>query len=216
MTTSRISGFYNLPIEQRRAKLAESADLHQDELAPYILNGGLSTEAADHMIENVIGIHALPLGIGLNFRVNGKDVLVPMAIEEPSVVAGASFMAKIARAGGGFQSTTSDPLMIGLLGQAHAQAGDTAEARALLRQLDALPAGIPRNGARAHVELGLRDTTAAFAALEQATTDREPVFAAEPLGTELFAAIRRTPHFTALLGKLGFSVAAATAIRGSR
>jgi hydroxymethylglutaryl-CoA reductase len=113
MTTSRISGFYNLPIDQRRAKLAESADLHQDELAPYILNGGLSTEAADHMIENVIGIHALPLGIGLNFRVNGKDVLVPMAIEEPSVVAGASFMAKIARAGGGFQSTTSDPLMIG-------------------------------------------------------------------------------------------------------
>ena len=65
------------------------------------------------MIENVIGMHSLPLGIGLNFQVNGKDVLVPMAIEEPSVVAGASFMAKLVRAGGGFQATTSAPEMIG-------------------------------------------------------------------------------------------------------
>ena len=65
------------------------------------------------MIENVIGMHSLPLGIGLNFQVNGRDVLVPMAIEEPSVVAGASFMAKLVRAGGGFQATTSAPEMIG-------------------------------------------------------------------------------------------------------
>jgi hydroxymethylglutaryl-CoA reductase len=113
MTTSRISGFYNLPIEQRRTKLAEAADLHPDDLAAYVVNGGISTEAADHMIENVIGTHALPLGIGLNFLVNGKDVLIPMAIEEPSVVAGASFMAKLARTGGGFHATTSEPLMIG-------------------------------------------------------------------------------------------------------
>jgi hydroxymethylglutaryl-CoA reductase len=113
MTTSRISGFYNLPLEQRRAKLAESAGLSPDDLAPYTLNGGLSTEAADHMVENVIGTHALPVGIGLNFQVNSKDVLVPMAIEEPSVVAGASFMAKLVRASGGFHATTSEPLMIG-------------------------------------------------------------------------------------------------------
>ena len=73
----------------------------------------LPPEAADHMVENVIGTFALPLGIGLNFQVNGKDVLVPMAIEEPSVVAGASFMAKLVRAGGGFQATTTAPLMIG-------------------------------------------------------------------------------------------------------
>ncbi len=65
------------------------------------------------MIENVVGLHALPLGIGLNFMVNGRDVLVPMAIEEPSVVAGASFMAKLARAGGGFHATASEPHMIG-------------------------------------------------------------------------------------------------------
>ena len=113
MTTSRISGFYNLTLEERRAKLIDAAALSLDDLAAYVSNGGLNAEAADHMIENAIGTHALPLGIGLNFMVNGRDVLVPMAIEEPSVVAGASFMAKLARAGGGFIATTSEPLMIG-------------------------------------------------------------------------------------------------------
>ena len=71
------------------------------------------------MIENVIGLYSLPLGIALNFQVNGRDVLVPMTIEEPSVVAGASFMAKLARAGGGFTATTTDPLMIGQMQVIH-------------------------------------------------------------------------------------------------
>src|SRR5574341_2343734 len=112
MTTSRISGFYNMTLEQRRAKLAEVAHQTSENMLPWI-TGGLSPEAADHMIENVIGLHSLPLGIALNFQVNGKDVLVPMALEEPSVVAGASFMAKLVRAGGGFQATTTEPHMIG-------------------------------------------------------------------------------------------------------
>jgi hydroxymethylglutaryl-CoA reductase len=119
MTTSRISGFYNLTLEQRRAGLAEAAALAPDDLAAYLAGGGLSAEAADHMIENVIGTHALPLGIALNFQINGRDVLVPMAIEEPSVVAGASFMAKLARAGGGFTATSTDPLMIGQMQVIH-------------------------------------------------------------------------------------------------
>ena len=112
MTNSRISGFYNLTIEERRANIADSAHLAPEDLLPFN-DGGLTPEAADHMIENVIGTHSLPLGIGLNFQVNGRDVLVPMAIEEPSVLAGASFMAKLVRAGGGFQATTSAPEMIG-------------------------------------------------------------------------------------------------------
>jgi hydroxymethylglutaryl-CoA reductase len=79
-----------------------------------VLSGaaGLSPAQADHMIENVIGLHALPLGVALNFLVNGREVLVPMAVEEPSVVAGASFMAKLARAGGGFFAHTTPPEMI--------------------------------------------------------------------------------------------------------
>ena len=112
MTSSRITGFYNQSIEERRAKLAEASQRTSEDLSPW-MTGGVSAEAADHMIENVVGTHALPLGIALNFMVNGRDVLVPMAIEEPSVVAGASFMAKLARAGGGFTATTTEPLMIG-------------------------------------------------------------------------------------------------------
>ncbi|GAB4455313.1 MAG: hydroxymethylglutaryl-CoA reductase, degradative [Anaerolineales bacterium] len=124
MTTSRISGFYNMTLEERRAKLAEALSspegthLTPPELAAWT-SGGLSPEAADHMIENVVGLHSLPLGIALNFVVNGREVLVPMAIEEPSVVAGASFMAKLARAGGGFTATATDPLMIGQMQVIH-------------------------------------------------------------------------------------------------
>jgi hydroxymethylglutaryl-CoA reductase len=112
MTNSRISGFYNLTLDERRAKLAEAADQTPESLLPFT-TGGLSAESADHMIENVIGMFALPVGIGLNFMVNGRDVLIPFVVEEPSVVAGASFMAKLARAGGGFTATTTEPLMIG-------------------------------------------------------------------------------------------------------
>src|SRR5512147_2964581 len=112
MTTSRISGFYSMTLDARRAKIADISALTPENLLPFA-TGGLSPEAADHMIENVIGLYSLPLGIALNFQVNGKDVLVPMTLEEPSVVAGASFMAKLARAGGGFQATTTEPHMIG-------------------------------------------------------------------------------------------------------
>ena len=112
MTSSRISGFYNLPLDERHAKIVDNSPLTPEDLLPFA-SGGLTPEAADHMIENVIGTHSLPLGIGLNFQVNGRDVLVPMTIEEPSVVAGASFMAKLIRTGGGFQATTSAPEMIG-------------------------------------------------------------------------------------------------------
>ena len=112
MGTSRLAGFYNQSLEERLTRAAEAAGLNPAELAAWT-SGGLSLESADHMVENAIGMHALPLGLGLNFQINGRDVLVPMAIEEPSVVAGASFMAKLARAGGGFQTTSSAPLMIG-------------------------------------------------------------------------------------------------------
>jgi hydroxymethylglutaryl-CoA reductase len=112
MTNSRISGFYNLTLEERRAKLLESAPLSPEDLLPFS-NGGLSADTADHMIENVIGMYSLPVGIGLNFMINGRDVLVPFVVEEPSIVAGVSFMAKLTRAGGGFIATTTESLMIG-------------------------------------------------------------------------------------------------------
>ena len=112
MSTSRIAGFYKLTIEERLVQAASAAGLQTDDLFAW-KTGGVRPETADHMVENVVGVHALPVGLGLNFQVNGRDVLVPMVIEEPSVVAGASFMAKLARTAGGFQTTSTSPLMIG-------------------------------------------------------------------------------------------------------
>jgi hydroxymethylglutaryl-CoA reductase len=110
---SRIPSFYNLSMEERLEALAQHSQLEDQDLA--VLRGltGLDAGQADHMIENVVGVHGLPLGIALNFVVNGREVLVPMAIEEPSVVAGASFMAKLAREGGGFKAHTTPAEMIG-------------------------------------------------------------------------------------------------------
>jgi hydroxymethylglutaryl-CoA reductase len=110
--TSRLPGFYKQSIGERLAMITAAADLTDEEGA--ILSGaaGLHTDTADHMIENVVGIHALPLGIATNFLINGREVLVPMAIEEPSVVAGASFAARLARAGGGFFTSSTPSHMI--------------------------------------------------------------------------------------------------------
>ncbi|MDH5506918.1 MAG: hydroxymethylglutaryl-CoA reductase, degradative [Anaerolineae bacterium] len=111
--SSRIPGFYNLSLPERQAQLDRKGLLSPQEFAALTADPGLTLDQANHMIENVVGLHALPLGIALNFQINGKDVLVPMAVEEPSVVAGASFMAKLARAGGGFLTQSSPPEMIG-------------------------------------------------------------------------------------------------------
>jgi hydroxymethylglutaryl-CoA reductase len=110
---SRLPGFYNHPLSERRRLLAELTGLADDDLDALCGQVALSADQADHMVENVVGVYGLPLGIALNFVVNGKDVLVPMAIEEPSVVAGASYMAKLARLGGGFHAHTTPPEMIG-------------------------------------------------------------------------------------------------------
>ncbi len=110
---SKISGFYKLTPEERLKLAAERASLTEASLHGLTSAGTLQIEQADLMIENTIGLMTLPFGIGVNFRVNERDVLVPMVIEEPSVVAGASFMAKLVRAGGGFTASSSEPVMIG-------------------------------------------------------------------------------------------------------
>ncbi|RMF42042.1 MAG: hydroxymethylglutaryl-CoA reductase, degradative [Anaerolineae bacterium] len=111
MRTSRIPGFYNRTLEERRACL--EGLLSPEELAALSGEPGLLSEHADHMIENVVGRYALPLGLALNFIINGREVLIPMVVEEPSIVAGASFMAKLARPTGGFTAHCTPPHMIG-------------------------------------------------------------------------------------------------------
>lgn len=107
------SKFYNLTQESRLARLLAESNLSEE--AGNILSGrdGLSAEAADHMIENVIGTFSLPVGIAQHFMVNGRNIPIPMVVEEPSIVAGASFMAKLARNTGGFFASSSAPEMIG-------------------------------------------------------------------------------------------------------
>lgn len=112
METAKVK-FYNLSLEERARFVAERCGLTEAEVAALTGEAGLQISQADHMIENVVGTYALPLGIAQNFIINGREVLVPMAVEEPSVVAGASFMARLARAGGGFIAHTTPPEMIG-------------------------------------------------------------------------------------------------------
>jgi hydroxymethylglutaryl-CoA reductase len=108
--SSRLPGFYDLSVAERANTVAQWAGLTVEESA--ILEEGLSSAQANQMIENVIGTHALPLGIAANFLINGRDYLIPMAIEEPSVVAGASFAARLVRQGGGFSTSSTESLMI--------------------------------------------------------------------------------------------------------
>jgi hydroxymethylglutaryl-CoA reductase len=140
--TSRLPAFYNLPLQHRLEALAQQAGLSAADRQAFELPGGLELSQADHMIENVVGIFGLPLGVALNFLVNGREVLVPMAIEEPSVVAGASYMAKLARAGGGFTAGSDPPIMIGQI---------------QLLDLTDLPAAAERIQARVQEILGAAD-----------------------------------------------------------
>lgn len=111
--SARLSGFYRLGLQERMNLLRQFADLTEEEAAALSGKAGLGPAQADHMIENVVGVFGLPLGIATNFTINGRDVLIPMAIEEPSVVAGASLAARLVRDGGGFKTSSDEPLMIG-------------------------------------------------------------------------------------------------------
>jgi len=111
--SSLVSGFYKLSPKERLQFVKEFAGLTDEEAALLQNTGSLPLDLADRMIENVVGAIPIPLGIGVNFLINKRDYLVPMAIEEPSVVAAASYAAKMARDGGGFYASSTPPIMIG-------------------------------------------------------------------------------------------------------
>jgi len=110
---SEISGFYKLSINERMRIVKEFADLTDEETGLLQSSGSLKLDLANRMIENVVGTFPVPLGIAVNFLINGKDYLIPMAIEETSVVAAASYAAKMARSKGGFFTSSTDPIMFG-------------------------------------------------------------------------------------------------------
>jgi hydroxymethylglutaryl-CoA reductase len=144
--------FYKMTLPERHEFLLQNSSLTEDDLKAWLPGSGLTLETADHMIENAVGVFSLPLGIAQNFIVNGKPVLVPMVVEEPSVVAAVSYMAKLAQSGGGFKAWTSSQEMIGQV-----QLIDLADVDAvqnliethkldLLQQASALNPGLTRHG----------------------------------------------------------------------
>src|SRR5712675_421415 len=162
MGTSRLPGFYKMRIAERLRRVAEQLEVDGDELDGLGESGTLPLANADAMIENAVGVLGIPVGLGLNFLVNGEDVLVPMAVEEPSVIAAVSLAAKIAREGGGFTAEADVPLMIGQVqvsGLADPEAAQTAlhrEKEAILGQANALhPQMKARGGGAKDIEVRL-------------------------------------------------------------
>lgn len=112
MKTSSYSGFYKLSAEERLKEVAEFAALTEEEKEIIRKEASLSLNAADRMVENAIGIMPIPLGVAINFRINDKDYVIPMATEEPSVIAAASNMARLCRENGGFRTSNTGAVMI--------------------------------------------------------------------------------------------------------
>src|SRR5258708_11498314 len=135
--TSRFPGFHKVTGQERGALVGDATGSHPDAIEQALAGGGLDAETADKFVENVLGTYALPYGVALNVRVNGKDHVVPMVVEEPSVVAAASNAAKMVRASGGFTADTDPPLMIAQvqLRDVRDAAGAAARIRAAEREI---------------------------------------------------------------------------------
>src|SRR5690625_566663 len=111
--SSRVPGFYKMTIEERKKHLINLYKLCEEDATQLLGHLSLPEETADKMIENVIGTFSLPLGVGLNFMIDQNDYIIPMAVEEPSIVASASYIAKIVREAGGFKTEATERIMIG-------------------------------------------------------------------------------------------------------
>ncbi len=150
--SSRITGFYKRSLAQRADLLAQWGGLNADERAALTGESGLDAAHADLMVENAVGVYALPLGVATNFRVNQRDYLIPMAIEEPSVIAAVSNAARLFRAGGGFSAGSDEPVMIGQIqvldldDPAAAGQAVLAQRSQLLAAADTASASIVRRG----------------------------------------------------------------------
>ncbi len=141
---SRIPGFYKLPLDERRRRVAERAGVNLQRILDVVERGGLDPDTADKVVENVLGVYSLPFGIALNVQVNGHDRLVPMVVEEPSVIAAASNAARMVRAGGGFAAEMVEDLMT-----SQVQVFDVPEPGAAIQRLEAAASELLEMGIRA-------------------------------------------------------------------
>lgn len=136
MSTSRIPGFYKMDVKERRELIEQQLNLSNEKKEVLYTNEALDLETANKMIENVIGTFQLPLGLGLNFLINDKEYKIPMAVEEPSIIASASYIAKIVRDAGGFKTEATDRVMIGQIQVVGCEDFDLAKQTILERKKD--------------------------------------------------------------------------------
>lgn len=155
--TSRLPGFHKLSIDERLLKLKDNAGLNDEDIKLLKSEGPLPLEIADKMIENVVGTLGIPLGIATNFLINGREYLVPMAIEEPSVVAAASNAAKMTRAGGGIRAEATEPLMIAQIQLVKVPSPHTAKYIILERKEEIIDLANSTNPVLLKVGGGVRD-----------------------------------------------------------
>ena len=190
MGSSRLPGFYKMKIAERLRRLAEQLELSRDEMDSLGESATLPLANADAMIENAVGVLGLPVGIGLNFLVNGEDVLIPMAVEEASVIAAVSLAAKIVREGGGFKADADAPRMIGQVQVAELSNPEAAKA-AILRQKDSIlavanglhPAMKSRGGGAQDVEVRLLPVGAETHAIVHLIIDTQDAMGANLINT---------------------------------
>ncbi len=176
--TSRLSGFYRETPERRRARLVESRWLAPEEAESCAGLGGFDEACADAMVENVIGLHGLPLGVALNFVVEGKERLVPMAVEEPSIIAAASYAARLCAEGGGFTVeadapiTTAQVQLLDVPSLSSAEAVLRMQAPLLLSEANAsLSSMCARGGGARELEVRVLDATTLVVHLHVDTRD---------------------------------------------
>src|SRR5947199_7266808 len=190
MGTSRLPGFYNMEIAERLRRLASELDVGSGDLGRLGETSTLPLPNADAMIENAVGVLGLPVGIGLNFLVNGEDVIVPMAVEEPSVIAAVSLAAKIAREGAGFTADADEPRMIGQVQVTELSNPEAAKA-SVLRQKDSIlaaanalhPAMSARGGGAKDVEVRLIRVGAETHAIVHLIVDTQDAMGANLINT---------------------------------
>ncbi|MBW2464486.1 MAG: hydroxymethylglutaryl-CoA reductase, degradative [Deltaproteobacteria bacterium] len=160
MQKSRLPGFYKLSVDERRRLAAQALGIDVRSLTRALAAGGLDVATADKTIENVLGTYSLPFAVGLNVRVNNRDHLAPMVVEEPSVVAAASNAAKMVRAGGGFMAEADEPIMIAQVqldgvpdGTAAEQAIEGARVELMKIANQAVPGLVARGGGTHDLEV---------------------------------------------------------------
>jgi hydroxymethylglutaryl-CoA reductase len=160
--SSEFSGFYKLPVSERVKLVKGFAGLSDEEAGLLEKPSVLSFDVANRMVENLVGVMPVPLGVAVNFVINGRDLVVPMAIEEPSVIAAASNAAKIARMRGGFHATSTDPIMIGQIQIVGVQDADRARLEILAHKEQILKKANDQDPVLVSLGGGARDVEVRF------------------------------------------------------